>query len=147
MGGGWDGERGGGGPIDVPSPPAPPPPDAVRRRLSLGGCTSPVDKSDTVAASRSPSPAVVCSQYRTYYYRLHQMAEGSLSSRYPTPPAAPPKDGYIAESESESESLDLVFYNGKLKVHKTYNSPVPLTYVDTGVYEGGSNDYFEAHTH
>jgi len=24
--------------------------------------------------------------------------------------------------------------------------PVPLTYVDTGVFDGGSNDYYEVHT-
>ena len=35
---------------------------------------------------------VVCSQYR-----LQQLEEGILSSRYPTPPAAPPKDSYIHE--------------------------------------------------
>ena len=123
-----------------------PPPDAVRRRLSLGGCTSPVDESDSVAASRSPTPDVVCSQYR-----LQQLEEGILTSRYPTPPAAPPKDGYFAESEDESQSSlrqapARVFRNGKLKIHKTYNGPVPLTYVDTGVYEGGGNDYYEVHT-
>ena len=99
-----------------------------------------------MAASRSPSPAVVCSQYR-----LQQLKEGIISSRYPTPPAAPPKDGYIYESEDESQSPlrqapARVFRHGKLKIHKTYNGPVPLTYVDTGVYEGGSNDYYEAYT-
>ena len=133
------------GPVeDEPSPPAPP--DPVRRRLSLGGCTSPVDESDSVAASRSPTPDVVCSQYR-----LQQLEDGILTSRYPTPPAAPPKDGYIYESEDESQSPQRqaparVFRHGKLKIHKTYNGPVPLTYVDTGVYEGGSNDYYEAYT-
>jgi hypothetical protein len=133
------------GPVeDEPSLPAPP--DPVRRRLSLGGCTSPVDESDSVAASRSPTPDVVCSQYR-----LQQLEEGLLTSRYPTPPAAPPKDGYFAESEDESQSSlrqapARVFRNGKLKIHKTYNGPVPLTYVDTGVYEGGGNDYYEVHT-
>ncbi len=30
-------------------------------------------------------------------------------------------------------------------MHKTYKGPVPLTYVDTGVYEGWSNDYYEVH--
>ena len=127
-----------------PSPPAPRPPDVVRCRLSLGGYTSPVDESDSVPASRSPTPNVVCSQYR-----VQQLEEGILSSRYPTPPAAPPKDGYIYESEDESQSPlpARVFRHGKLKIHKTYNGHVPLTYVDTGVYEGGSNDYYEVHTH
>ena len=65
------------------------------------------------------------------------------------PPAAPPKDCYFAESEDESQSPlpARVFRNGKLKIHKTYNGPVPLTYVDTGVYEGGDNNFYEVHTH
>ena len=58
---------------------------------------------------------------------------------------------YIYESEDESQSPlrqapARVFRHGKLKIHKTYNGPVPLTYVDTGVYEGGGNDYYEAYT-
>ncbi len=92
--------------------------------------------------------AVVCSQYR-----LQQFEEGILSSRYLTPPAAPPKDDYIPDSESEGENQSSlrqaparVFRNGKLKVHKMYNCPVPLTYVDTWVYEGRSNDYYEVFT-
>ncbi len=81
------------------------------------------------------------------------MEDGILDSRYPTPPAAPLKDDYIPDSESEGESQSSlrqaparVFRNGELKVHKTYNGPVPLTYVDSGVYEGGRNDYYEVHT-
>ena len=63
-----------------------------------------------------------------------------------------PKDGYISESEDETQSSlrqapARVLRNGKLKIHKTYNGPVSLTYVDTGVYEGGSNDYYEVCTH
>ena len=82
---------------------------------------------------------------------MQEWEEGILSSRYPTPPAAPPKDDYIYESEDESQSPlrqapARVFRHGKLKIHKTYNGPVPLTYVDTGVYEGGGNDYYEAYT-
>ena len=66
-------------------------------------------------------------------------------------PTAPPKDDYIYESEDESQSPlrqapARVFRDRKLKIHKTYNGPVPLTYVDTGVYEGGGNDYYEAYT-
>jgi hypothetical protein len=130
-----------------PSPPASSPQDSVRR-LSLCGYASTIDELDSVPASRSPSPVVVCSQYR-----LQQLQEGILSSRYPTPPAAPPKDDYISDSDSEGESQSSlrqaparVFRNGKLKLHKTYKGPVPLTYVDTGVYDGGSNDYYEVYT-
>jgi hypothetical protein len=124
-----------------PSPPAPSQQDPVCR-LSLGGYTSTIDELDSVPASHSPSPAVVCSQYR-----LQQLGEGILSSRYPTPPAAPPKDDYISDSESEGEKQSAlrqsparVFRNGKIKVHKTYNGPVQLIYVGTGVYDGRSND-------
>ena len=125
-------------PAANPSPPKPPSPDAVDES----------DELDSVPAPRSPSPAVVCSQNR-----LLQLEEGISSSRYPTPPAAPLKDDIISESESEGESQSSlqqaparVFRNGKLKIHKTYNGSVPLTYVDTGVYEGGGNDYYEVHT-
>jgi hypothetical protein len=55
----------------------------------------PPDESDSVAASRPPSPAVVCSQYRLQ----QQVEEGILDPRYPTPPAAPLKDCYISEPE------------------------------------------------
>jgi hypothetical protein len=84
---------------------------------------------------------------------LQQLEDGILSSRYPTPPVAPPKDDYIPDLESECENQSSlrqaparVFRNGKLKVHKMYNDPVLLTYVDTGVYEGGSNDYYKIYT-
>ena len=63
------------------------------------------------------------------------------------------KDQHVPESESESESQSplrrppaKIFRNGELQVHKTYKGPVPLTYVDTGVYEGGSDDYYEVYT-
>jgi len=46
-----------------PSPPASSQQDSVRR-LSLGGYTSTIDELDSVPASSSPSPAVVCSLYR-----------------------------------------------------------------------------------
>jgi hypothetical protein len=116
------------------------------RRLSLSGSTSPFDESH--APSRSASPGVICSQYRLQLYE-----EEIRNSRYPTPPAAPPKDDYVSASQSEGGSQSpqrlppaRVFRNGKLKVHKWYSGPIPLTYVDTGVYEGGSNDYYEVYT-
>ena len=54
---------------------------ATTHPLSLGGYTSPVDESDSVPASRSPSPAVVCSQYRLRRLLPVQWEEGILSSR------------------------------------------------------------------
>ena len=29
--------------------------------------------------------------------------------------------------------------------HKTFKGAVPITYVDTRLYEGGHDDYYEAH--
>ena len=49
--------------VASPSPPASSQQDSVRR-LSLGGYTSTIDELDSVPASSSPSPAVVCSLYR-----------------------------------------------------------------------------------
>ena len=39
-----------------------------------------------------------------------------------------------------------IFRNGILHIYKKYQGPVPLTYVDTGLYEGGSDDYYEVNT-
>lgn len=73
-------------------------------------------------------------------------------SRYPTPPAAPRKDQYISESESidnykqpQRRPPAKIFRDGRLMFHKTYEGPVPIGYVDTGLYEGGSNDWYEAY--
>ena len=107
----------------------------------MSGCSSP-------APSRSASPGVICSQYRLQTYE-----DAIRDSRYPTPPEAPRKDQYIPESESEGSSQSpqwqppsKIFRNGQLMFHKTYKGPVPLTFVDTGVYEGGSNDCYEVYT-
>ncbi len=92
-------------------------------------------------------PDLVCSQYR-----LHQLEEGTLSSRYPTPHAAPPKDNY-PKSELRAKvrarcgsrwPRSSTMENSRF--HTTFNGPVPLTYVNNGVYEGGSNEYYEVHT-
>ena len=128
-----------------PTSPEPPSPEVVRR-LSMSGCSSPVNVSD--APSRSASPGVYCSQYRQQEYE-----EGLRNARYPTPPEAPRKDQYVPESESEGSSQSplwqppaKIFRNGTLHIHTKYKGPEPLTYVDTGLYEGGSNDYYEIFT-
>ena len=75
-----------------------------------------------------------------------------LDGRYPTPPEAPRKDQYISESEEISEAESplsrvpvKVFQNGKLLYHKSYKGPEPITFVDTGLYQGGRNDFYEAY--
>ena len=38
-----------------------------------------------------------------------------------------------------------VFFCGQLMHHATYNGPEPIAYIDTGLYEGGRHDYYEAY--
>jgi hypothetical protein len=72
-----------------------------------------------------------------------------VTEGYPTIPAAPRKDQYVSESET-TENYDRfspakLFRNGKLMFHKSYEGPEPISYVDTGLYEGGRNDWYEAY--
>ena len=71
------------------------------------------------------------------------------ASRYPTPPGAP-RDQPYPESESEAGTPlrrrpAKLFRKGQLLYHKSFNGVEPITYVDTRLYEGGSNDYYEAY--
>ena len=97
--------------------------------------------------SCSASPEIYCSQLR-----LKETEEKIGFSPYPTPPAAPRKDQYIQSSESASDSeLEgpvhpaKVFRRGLLMHHVAYKGPKPISYVDTGFYEDGRHDYFEAY--
>jgi hypothetical protein len=104
--------------------------------------TQPVDEAD---ADCPASPDSCCSQRR-----LREYEDQIKFSTYPAPPDAPRKDQYYSESESEAESspwrpLAKVFRNGKLMYHKQFKGAVPITYVDTRLYEGGHDDYYEAH--
>ena len=38
-----------------------------------------------------------------------------------------------------------IFHDGRLKYHKAYKGPRPISFVDTGVYAGGKRDYFVAY--
>ena len=65
---------------------------------------------------------------------------------------APQKDQYISPSESESVSeaespppLAKIFRRGQLMYHAAHKGPVPVGYVDTGLYLGGKHDYYEAY--
>jgi hypothetical protein len=139
------------------SPPAAPPRPAVAgravRRLDLAidnaqasESTQPVDEADAAFPSCPESPDSCCSQRRLQAY------ESEIRfSAYPAPPDAPRKDQYIAESESEAESPPLrrpakIFRNGILMYHKNFKGTVPITYVDTRLYEGGHDDYYEAYS-
>ena len=82
--------------------------------------------------------------------------------RYPTPPAAPPKDDYIPESDSECSQANnycqppgrqrsrrarpaYIFRDGQLMFDKMYQGRQPFTFVDTGLYQGGRHDWYGVH--
>ena len=106
--------------------------------------------------SNPASPTIHCSQFRVQQY-LEQNGPSLLTaalSPYPTPPDAPPKDGYVSPSDSGSESASThhdapvakIFHRGQLHFHKTCTGPEPVSYVDTGLYEGGQHDWYEAYS-
>ena len=81
---------------------------------------------------------------------------------YPTPPAAPPKDDYIPESDSECSRANnygqppgrqrsrrappaYIFRDGQLMFDKMYQGRQPFTFVDTGLYQGGRHDWYGVH--
>ena len=136
------------------SPPAAPPRPAFSgraiRRLNLQmddaqalESTQLVDEADADFPSFPASPDSCCSQGR-----LQEYEDQIRFSTYPTPPDAPRKDQHYSESESEAESPPpaKIFRNGKLMYHKKFKGAIPITYVDTRLYEGGHGDYYEAHT-
>ena len=123
----------------------------VLRRLPLG--------SDECCGERSASPS---RRMRSASLARDESSEECLASPfghdwspYPTPPAAPRKDQYIPESEGSDDKYDRqrrpprpakLFRNGQLIFHRTYTGPEPIGYVDTGLYEGGNHDWYEAYT-
>ena len=139
------------------SPPAAPPRPAVAgravRRLDLAmdnaqasESTQPVDEADAAFPSCPESPDSCCSLRRLQAYE-----DEIRFSAYPAPPDAPRKDQYNTESESEAESPlrrppARVFRKGKLMYHKRFRGQLPITYVDTRLYEGGHDDYYEAYS-
>jgi hypothetical protein len=122
---------------------------AVRRldlAMDASESTQPVDEAGAAFPSCPESPDSCCSQRRLQAYE-----DEIRFSAYPAPPDAPRKDQYIAESESEAESPPLrrpakIFRNGILMYHKNFKGTVPITYVDTRLYEGGHDDYYEAYS-
>jgi hypothetical protein len=108
--------------------------------------TQPVDEAGAAFPSCPESPDSCCSERRLQAYQ-----DQIRFSAYPTPPQAPRKDQYISEAELEAESLPRrrpakIFRNGVLMYHKNFQGKTPITYVDTGLYEGGHDDYYEAYT-
>ena len=81
----------------------------------------------------------------------HDKVRGWLrdASCYPTPPAAPRKDQYVSESDSDygrqrrrrqRSPPATRIKHGVLHVHKDYEGRLPLCYYDTGLREGGPDD-------
>ena len=112
-------------------------------------------KADDPTISNPSSPTIHCSQFRVQQYLEHNDPSPLTAlSPYPTPPEAPPKDGYVSPSDSGSEPASThddapaakIFHRGQLHFHKTYTGPEPIGYVDTGLYEGGQHDWYEAYS-
>ena len=145
---------------------SPPPPSPERAASpSVGESPQPPDPVSTA------SPIAYCSQYRLMEHEQQNgpppvsAAVGSWlrdafdgpslppPDRYPTPPAAPRKDQYIPNSESEcSDSCNrprappaYLFRDGRLLFHKTYQGRQPFTFVDTRLYQGGRHDWYGVH--
>ena len=144
---------------------SPPPPSPERAASpSVGESPQPPDQDSTA------SPIAYCSQYRLMEHAQQngpppvsaavggwlRDAFGPSSqppARYPTPPAAPRKDQYIPNSESEcSDNCSrprapqaYLFRDGRLLFHKTYQGRQPFTFVDTRLYQGGRHDWYGVH--
>ena len=140
----------------APPPPAtPPPPESLSlpphpeanravRRLGMGD-----QQSAESALERSPSPASPQDSPQASDWP-------PMDGHYPTPPPAPLKDQWDSESidwdRDDDEGCPVpfgpmkIFRNGRLHLHKAYRGPLPIGYVDTGLYEGGRRDWFEAFT-
>ncbi len=120
----------------------PPPPRAVRRlNITMGSqqTADPAAQPQSSSLECATSPVEEAEWAPSYY--------DQLSPPYLTPPPAPPKDQYIAPSDTESgaEISDSecpprrlpakVLRNGQLMYHKAYDGPRPITYVDTRLYQ------------
>ena len=132
----------------------------VSRRLNIT-TEQPQAAEAVVSATESnpASPTVYCSQFRLQQYQEQRERSPNDSpsiSPYPTPPQAPRKDQHIWPTTSDSVSdcaepyvgarAAKVFHRGQLHIHKAYTGPEPVAYVDTGLYEGGQNDWYEAYS-
>jgi hypothetical protein len=155
-----------------PIPPSPSPPllPAVARPVSRR-LTIVIQPQAADIAMESPprldstgtnpaSPTVNCSQFRLQQYQEQNgqsQPPPAAFSPYPTPPAAPPKDDYIPPSDSDGVESECainydaapaakVFHRGQLHIHKSYTGREPVGFVDTGLYEGGQHDWYEAYS-
>lgn len=152
------------GPVASPSQTSPAINDIPRvvsnvvRRLPLGNLEHPI--SQYLERSESPVRDESCRERTASTAQEKSFEDHSASplrdewSPYPTPPAAPRKDQFVSESDCSDNYNSLLrrpppsklFRNGRLMFHKTYEGPEPISYVDTGLYEGGLNDWYEAYT-
>ena len=135
----------------APTSSSPPAGRAVRRldlamdNAQASDSIQPVDEAGAAFPSCPESPDSFCSERRLQAYQ-----DQITFFAYPTPPDAPRKDQYISESELEAESPPRqrpakIFRNGVLLYHKNFKGTVPISYVDTRLYEGGHDDYYEAY--
>jgi hypothetical protein len=121
---------------------------AVRCRLPIGIQQS-AESLPQPAVERSPSPAAPSQGWQDWPL---------LDNHYPTPPPAPRKDQTPLSSSEWDSGSDCceggpipqgplkILRSESLLVHKSCGGPLPIGYVDTGLYEGGRRDWFEAFT-
>ncbi len=132
------------------SPSLPPPSEANRavRRLGIG---------DQQSAESTPQPALEPSPSPAPSQRWQDWPPKDID--YPTPPPALRKDQTPLSSSEWDSGSDYgeggPIPQGQLKIlrsrslllHKSCAGPLPIGhYVDTGLYEGGRRDWFEAFT-
>ena len=120
--------------------------DLAMDNAQASDSTQPVDEAGAAFPSCPESPDSYCSERRLQAYQ-----DQIRFSAYPAPPEAPRKDQYDSESDSEAVSPlrrppAKVFRRGKLMYHKRFKGQLPSTYVDTRLYEGGHDDYYEAYS-
>ena len=120
--------------------------DLAMDNAQASDSNEPVDEAGAAFPSCPESPDSYCSERRLQAYQ-----DQIRFSAYPAPPDAPRKDQYDSESDSEAVSPlrrppAKVFRRGKLMYHKRFKGQLPSTYVDTRLYEGGHDDYYEAYS-
>ena len=132
-----------------PHPPSTPPTPAVARTVSRR-LTMAQPQAAQIAAESPPlldpatpnpvSPTIHCSQFRVHQY---QMQNGPSLPTAVSASTLPDSRHLSAHDGAQGAKF---FLRGQLHIHKAYTGPEPVGYVDTGLYEGGQDDWYEAYS-
>jgi hypothetical protein len=122
--------------------------NSAARRLGIGDQQS-AKSTQQPALESSTSPAPSQDSWQDW---------PPFDNHYPTPPPAQSKDQTPLRSSDWDSGSDYcegcptpqgllkILRSGGLLLHKSCGGPLPIGYVDTGLYEGGRRDWFEAFT-